>query len=103
MTERIEVEVVYALADCQHLAALTVDAGCSAMQAVRESGLLTRFPDLEAAPLKLGVFGKVVKAEHALRAGDRVEIYRALLADPKAVRRQRAEAGKKMKKGGGAA
>ena len=56
--------------------------------------------DIDMANLKLGIFSKAVKPETPLREGDRVEIYRPLLADPKAVRRQRAEAGKAMKKGG---
>ncbi|OHX17302.1 RnfH family protein [Chromobacterium amazonense] len=100
MTERLRVEVAYARPDRQWLAAVTLPAGSHALDAVRASGILAQCPELNEAALKLGVFGKAVKAEAPLRDGDRVEIYRPLLADPKEVRRQRAEAGKRMKKGG---
>jgi putative ubiquitin-RnfH superfamily antitoxin RatB of RatAB toxin-antitoxin module len=69
-------------------------------QAVQQSGILAQFSMVDASNLKLGIFSKAIKPDTVLRAGDRVEIYRPLQADPKAVRRQRAEAGKGMSKGG---
>ncbi|MBV8047658.1 MAG: RnfH family protein [Paludibacterium sp.] len=92
MTEAIEVEVAYATPQQQRLLALTVPQGTRALEAAERSGLLAEF----AVPLppRLGVFGKAVPADYVLRAGDRVEIYRPLLADPKEVRRRRARAAK---------
>lgn len=87
----IAVEVVYALPDRQRLIALAVEAGCTARQAVRCSGIAVEFPGLDIEGATLGIFGRVVSDETRLAAGDRVEIYRPLLIDPKAVRRARAE------------
>ncbi|WP_159875299.1 MULTISPECIES: RnfH family protein [Aquitalea] len=100
MTERIHVEVACALPQRQRIIALQVDAGTTAQQAVLLSGILAQFSMIDCNSLKLGIFSKAIKPETVLRAGDRVEIYRPLQADPKAVRRQRAEAGKGMSKGG---
>jgi putative ubiquitin-RnfH superfamily antitoxin RatB of RatAB toxin-antitoxin module len=78
-----------------------VEEGTTAQQAVEQSGILQQFPEIDPTQLKLGIFSKAIKSETVLRERDRVEIYRPLIADPKAVRRSRAEAGKVMKKGGG--
>lgn len=101
MTERVRIEVACALPQRQCIIALEVAAGTTAQQAVLQSGILAQFPMLDSGNLKLGIFSKATKPDTVLREGDRVEIYRPLLADPKAVRRQRAEAGKGMNKGGG--
>lgn len=97
----IGVEVAYALPDRQTLLRLEVPEGVTAEEAVRRSGILERHPEIDLAASKIGIFAKPVPASRVLREGDRVEIYRPLIADPKAVRKQRAEEGKKMKKGGG--
>lgn len=88
----IRVEVAYALPDRQRLIALDVEEGCTALEAARRSGLAQEFAGLDLDRAQLGIFGRVLDApaETLLRAGDRVEIYRRLLIDPKAVRRQRA-------------
>lgn len=99
--ELIDVEVAYARPDAQALLAVRVPAGTTLEQAVRGSGILERFPDIDLARNQVGVFGKLAKLNTALRNGDRVEIYRPLVADPKEVRKQRAAEGKRMKKGGG--
>lgn len=101
MTERIDVEVAYARPDSQKIIRLTMPLGTTAIEAVRRSGIVEYYPEIDLDQLKLGIFSKAIKPDTALRARDRVEIYRALIADPKAVRRQRAEAGRTMKKGGG--
>jgi putative ubiquitin-RnfH superfamily antitoxin RatB of RatAB toxin-antitoxin module len=101
MAESINVEVVYALADVQELAQLTLPEGCTVAQAIAASGLLEKYPEIDLKKNKLGVFAKLAKAETMLRDRDRVEIYRPLIADPKEVRKQRAAEGKVMKKGGG--
>lgn len=100
----INVEVAYALPEQQILLSLEVEEGTTAREAVERSGLLQQFPDVELGGLnKIGVFGKLVKADQVLRPGDRVEVYRPLIADPKEVRRQRAAEGKRTGKGGGKA
>ncbi|GMV54274.1 MAG: hypothetical protein AMXMBFR6_00790 [Betaproteobacteria bacterium] len=103
MTESIDVVVAYALPDRQELVALRLPAGSTAGQAVRASGLLQKYPDIDLEHNKLGVFGKLVGIDAPLRTGDRIEIYRPLIADPKEIRRQRAAAGKAMKRGGDSA
>lgn len=99
--DRIAVEVAYARPDEQIIIPLEIEAGATIEQAIQCSGVLTRFPEIDLAVNKVGVFSKLGKLDAVLRAGDRVEIYRALIADPKEVRKQRAAEGKKMKKGGG--
>ena len=101
MSDTIRVQVVYALPERQDIVTMELAAGATAQQAVEASGLLQKYPDIDLAKNKLGVFSKLVKADQVLRHRDRVEIYRALIADPKEVRRKRAEEGKVTKKGGG--
>ena len=99
--ELIEVEVAYAKPDVQELHTVKLAPGATVEDAIRHSGILHSFPEIDLATSKVGVFGKLSKLNAPLRAGDRVEIYRPLIADPKAVRKQRAAQGKVMKKGGG--
>lgn len=101
MAEKIQIQVVYALTDKQELISLQMPAGSTVQQAVEASGLLVKYPEIDLARNKLGVFAKLAKADTPLRDRDRVEIYRPLIADPKAVRKQRAAEGKVMKKGAG--
>lgn len=101
MAESISIEVVYALARQQDVIRLNLPAGSTVQQAIEASGLLARYPEIDLKKNKLGVFAKLAKADTALRDKDRVEIYRPLIADPKAVRQARAAEGKVMKKGSG--
>ena len=101
MNTEILVEVAYALPEQQLILELMVPEGTTAEQAVQHSGITRKFPEIDLAQNKLGIFGKLVKGDTVLRERDRVEIYRPLIADPKEVRRQRAAEGKAMKKGGG--
>jgi len=103
MSDKINIEVVYALPDEQILLRQSVPAGTTVAEAVRASGVLDKHPEIDLAGSKLGIFGKLTKADAVVRDKDRIEIYRPLIADPKEVRRKRAEEGKVMKKGGGAA
>lgn len=100
MTETILVEVAYARPERQLILAVAVPAGTTAAEAVRLSGIEEQFPEIALDKNRLGVFGKLCKADRLLNAGDRVEIYRPLLADPRAARRERAAAGKSMGKDG---
>ncbi|MBK3869556.1 RnfH family protein [Pseudomonas stutzeri] len=97
--QSIAVEVVYALADRQKLLRMTVPAGTSAREAALRSGLDADFPGLDLAAAPLGIFGKAVAKpeERTLEEGERVEIYRPLIADPKEVRKQRAARAAKNK------
>lgn len=101
MSDKINIEVVYALADEQTLLRQQLPAGTTAAEAVKACGMLEKYPEIDLATNKLGIFGKLTKPDTVLRDKDRVEIYRPLIADPKEVRRKRAEEGKVMKKGGG--
>jgi putative ubiquitin-RnfH superfamily antitoxin RatB of RatAB toxin-antitoxin module len=98
--ETIEVEVAYARPERQLILTVEVPAGTTAIEAARLSGIEEQFPDIELGKSRMGVFGKLCKADRVLNAGDRVEIYRPLLADPRAARRELAAAGKSMGKGG---
>jgi len=97
------VEVAYALPKRQVILALDVAADATIEAVIRRSGILEQFPDIDLASNKVGVFGKPAKLSDTLRPGDRVEIYRPLIADPKEVRKQRARQGKVMRKGAAAA
>lgn len=101
MSDIINIEVVYALPVEQVLFRQAVPAGTTVADAVRASGVLAKHPEIDLAANKLGIFGKLTKADALVRDKDRIEIYRPLIADPKEVRRKRAEEGKVMKKGGG--
>jgi putative ubiquitin-RnfH superfamily antitoxin RatB of RatAB toxin-antitoxin module len=88
--EMIRVEVAYALPHRQAIVPLDVEAGTTALQAAHKSGLDTQFEELDVDNARLGIFGKVVSPGQVLHDGDRVEIYRPLIADPKQVRKERA-------------
>jgi len=89
--KKISVEVVYALPEEQFLYALKVPEGTTVEQAIQQSGILEELPDLNYE--KVGIFYKPVKLDRVLEEGDRVEIYRPLIADPKARRREAAKKG----------
>lgn len=88
----IEIEVVYAAVDRQVLRQASVPQGTTVREAVLKSGIGDEFAQLNLADCPLGIFGKVVAdpQNRPVQAGDRIEIYRPLLADPKEVRRLRA-------------
>lgn len=92
MSEQIEIEVVYGLAHKQKLLSLKVEQGTTVRQGAELSGLDKEFPDLNIAESKLGIFGKTVRNPdtEVLKEGDRIEIYRPLIIDPKAARANRA-------------
>ncbi len=100
VTPLIAVEVAYARPDRQLIVPLEVPEGTTVAEAIELSGILKEFPEIDLKRNKVGIFGRLTKLSTVLREGDRVEIYRPLIADPKAVRRARAQAGKGMRKGG---
>ncbi len=97
----IAVEIAYARPDEQVIIPIDVPEGSTLEQAIIQSRIQERFSDIDLQTAKVGVFGKLAKLTATVRPGDRVEIYRPLLADPKEVRKKRAAEGKRMRKGGG--
>ena len=91
MQPEIVVEVAYALPEKQYLQRVTLEEGATVEEAIRASGLLTLRNDIDLAKNKVGIYSRPVKLADTVRDGDRVEIYRPLIADPKELRRQRAE------------
>lgn len=87
--ETIKVEVVYAMPDNQLVLPVSLTEGATVTEALTASGLANRVPGLDLATTKVGVFGKVAKSDHVLRDGDRVEVYRPLIADPKAAKKKK--------------
>ena len=89
----MQVEVAYARPDKQQIVSVKVPEGATALEAVKLSGIVDIFPEIEPDAIDMGVFGKVIKdpASHELREGDRVELYRPLKIDPKQARLNRAK------------
>ncbi len=85
--EIIEVVLAYAKPEQQIVLPLKVPLGTTLGQAIAISGITKRFPEIDLLKNKTGVFGRLHPLEYILRPGDRVEIYRPLVADPKEVRR----------------
>ncbi len=100
---KTHIEIAYATPQKQIILELAVDPDTSPRQAVIDSDIDDYFPEIDKQSCDIGIFGKVVKPDHVLENGDRIEIYRPLIADPKQVRKQRAAQGLAMKKGGGKA
>lgn len=97
--DEFEVEVAYGRPDVQVVIPVLIRKGSTIEQAIRQSGILTSFPEIDLNVNKIGIFGRLSTLHHLLKAGDRIEIYRPLIADAKEIRKQRAAQGKKMKKG----
>lgn len=99
MDKPLVVEVAYALPHKQKILSVTVPEGTTAWEAVQQSGIEQHFPELDLTGVSLGIFGKALPrpAERVLLSGERVEIYRPLIADPKEVRKQRAAKAKAAK------
>ncbi|MDK4747418.1 RnfH family protein [Leclercia adecarboxylata] len=91
MPANIVVEVAYALPEKQYLQRVTLEEGATVEEAILASGLLTLRSDIDLAKNKVGIYSRPVKLADNVKDGDRVEIYRPLIADPKELRRQRAE------------
>ncbi|WP_210081449.1 RnfH family protein [Pantoea endophytica] len=87
----ISAEVVYALPDKQYMRAVTLEEGATVEQAIKASGLLSLRKDIDLNSNKVGIYSRPVKLGDVVQDGDRIEIYRPLIADPKELRRQRAE------------
>ena len=91
----IRVEVVYALPERQYLRTVKLEEGSNVEQALLASGLLELRKDIDLKKNKFGIYSRPVKLADIVNDGDRIEIYRPLIADPKELRRIRAERSKK--------
>jgi uncharacterized protein len=86
----IKIDVVFASANQQQIEIpVEVENNCTVIMAIKKSGILSLFPEIPFPPTYVGVFGKQVPLDHSLQAGNRIEIYRPLLIDPKQSRRNR--------------
>jgi putative ubiquitin-RnfH superfamily antitoxin RatB of RatAB toxin-antitoxin module len=90
----ITIEVAYAQPKQQAIVALEVPENTTLEEAIHLSRICHRFPEIDLAKAKVGIFSKISAPSTPLKSGDRVEIYRSLIADPKAARQQRAKRGK---------
>lgn len=91
MSDKINIEVAYATTERQKIIKLEVDSGTTIIDAVRQSGITDVFPDLDIETASFGIWSKVKPASTVILDGQRIEIYRPLLVDPKESRRKRAE------------
>lgn len=94
MSAMINIEVTYALPDKQTLLSLSVEDNTNVEQAIAQSGILSMHSDIDLDQNKVGIWYKTCKLSSALKDGDRIEIYRPLIADPKEVRKLRAQKAK---------
>ena len=97
--EPIAIEIACAEADRQTVLRLAVPVGCTAGEAIERSGILDLHPSIDAAACGVGIFGREVPRECVLAAGDRVEVLRPLVEDPKERRRRLAREGRSMRSG----
>ncbi|MGL5037677.1 MAG: RnfH family protein [Aeromonas sp.] len=94
MSDQLHIEVVYALAQQQTVIALRVAPDTCVLAAIELSGIVQKHPEIDLVVNKLGIYSRPVKGCDGLRDGDRIEIYRPLIADPRELRKQRAEKAK---------
>ncbi|MDV6252697.1 RnfH family protein [Vibrio sp. EA2] len=97
-SDMIHVEVIYALPHEQRVFNLVVNKHETVEEIIRQSGVLELYPEIDLSKNKVGVFSRNVKLDATVRDRDRIEIYRPLLADPKEIRRKRAEQAKAASK-----
>lgn len=95
--ERIRVQVVCAEAGHQTTLALEMETGCTAGEALLRSGILAMHPDIDASACGIGIFGREVTRDHRLQDGDRVEVLRPLMEDPRERRRRLSKQGRPAK------
>ncbi|MDG6896166.1 RnfH family protein [Volucribacter amazonae] len=95
---KIQIELAYALPDHYYLKTLQVDRGSTIQSAILQSGILQQYTEIDLRQNKIGIFSRPAKLTDVVNPGDRIEIYRPLLADPKEIRRKRAEQQKEAEK-----
>lgn len=90
MSEKIVVEVVYAYPERYFLKKLTLENPITIQNAIVQSGILEKYTEIDLRQNKVGIFSRLAKLTDMVENGDRIEIYRPLVADPKEIRRKRA-------------
>ena len=90
IADEINIELIYPLPDEQILISITVKQGTNLEQAIEQSGILRKYTEIDLSINKVGIFSKATKLTEILREGDRIEIYRSLIADPKEARKKKA-------------
>jgi putative ubiquitin-RnfH superfamily antitoxin RatB of RatAB toxin-antitoxin module len=90
VSKRIRVEVAYASVTKQHIIPIDVAPGSTIAEAIKNSGILEDFPEIDLSKQQIGVFSKARTLQDKVKEGDRIEIYRALIIDPKEARRVKA-------------
>ena len=89
--DEVTIEVVYGVPQKQKILTLSVAPGTTVEKAIIDSGVITLFPEIDLTVNKVGVWNRAVKLSEAVNDLDRIEVYRPLIADPKDVRKRRAE------------
>lgn len=91
VSDKIKIQIAYALPDSYFLHSYQVEAGTIIQNAILQSGILQQYSEIDLRINNVGIFSRLAKLTDVLEDGDRIEIYRPLLADPKEIRRKRAE------------
>ena len=94
----LSIEVIYATKTKQEIISIKVDEPCDVNKAIKQSGILTNFPEIDLAVNKVGIFSRICQLNELLHDFDRIEIYRPLIIDPKEARKQRANKNKPSKR-----
>ena len=97
MSEKIVVEVVYAYPERYFLEKLTLENPITIQNVIVQSGVLEKYTEIDLRQNKVGIFSRLAKLTDMVENGDRIEIYRPLIADPKEIRRKKAEEQAKIK------
>lgn len=94
MANKINIEVAYAQPEKQSLLSVVIDDGLTVEQAITESDIINLHPEIDLSVNKVGIWNRTCKLQDLVKDGDRIEVYRPLIADPKEVRKRRAEKAK---------
>ncbi|WP_378080444.1 RnfH family protein [Aeromonas bestiarum] len=94
MSDLLNIEVVYALPERQTVLRIRVAPATRVLAAIEQSGIVQKHPEIDLSVNKFGIYSRPVKGTELLQDGDRIEIYRPLIADPKEMRKKRAEKAK---------
>jgi len=92
--DKIQIEVVYGTPTSQKILALSVKRDSTIEEAINDSGIKALYEEIDLAVNKVGVWNRAAKLSDVIHDLDRIEIYRPLIADPKEVRKRRAEKAK---------
>lgn len=95
VSEQLKVEIVFAYPEKVFIKKLSLDTPISVQNAIMQSGVLEKFTEIDLRENKVGIFSRPVKLTDMIEDGDRIEIYRPLIADPKEMRRKKAQSQKK--------